>query len=143
MMSGDLAEDRWVETPAYSIPEATLSVADDPMQRFGDYLDPVRQADWERARNALPAGVHVTGEVTARAIFGVFLDIGVGFPALIPVPHLNPSPKRRPVVLDDYPAIGSTLTARVVGFDEQSRQIGLTQLRPHPFLDRESGTSEV
>jgi hypothetical protein len=44
----------------------------------------------------------------------------------------------RPVVIEDYPPIGSTVTARVVALNDRNRQIGLTQLNPHPYLDGKS-----
>ncbi len=102
---------------------------------FGDYLGPDRELEWQSAKAGLPPGSAVSGRVVARYIFGLFVDIGVAFPAFLPITQFNPPPKRRPVVVDDYPTIGSSVVGRSVGFDEDRRQIGITQLNPHPFLD--------
>ena len=102
---------------------------------FGSYLAPDRELEWQSTKAGLPAGSRISGTVVARYIFGLFVDIGVGFPALLPITHFNPPPRRRPVVIEDYPAVGSPVTGRSVAFDEERRQIGITQLDPHPFLD--------
>jgi ribosomal protein S1 len=107
----------------------------DLAQIFGNYLDPERAADWELVKSRLHAGSRISGEVVARHMFGVFLDIGAGFPALLEITQFNPPLKRRPVVIEDYPNIGSTISARLVAFNDRNRQIGLTQLEPHPYLD--------
>jgi ribosomal protein S1 len=105
---------------------------------FGDYLAPARKEDWERAKAALRPGDRISGVVVARYVFGVFIDIGVGFPALLEVIQFDPPPGRRPLDIEDYPAIGNSVTARVVAFNDRNRQIALTQRAPHPYLDGES-----
>jgi ribosomal protein S1 len=106
---------------------------------FGKYLAPDRELEWQSAKASLPAGSRISGTVVARYIFGLFVDIGVGFPALLPITQFDPPPRRRPVVIEDYPAVGSPVTGRSVAFDEERRQIGITQLDPHPFLDGHPG----
>lgn len=106
--------------------------ASDLDRAFGDYLSPERTADWERAKAALRPGDRISGVVIARYIFGVFIDLGVGFPALLEVIQFDPPPRRRPVDIEDYPAIGSSVAARVVAFNDRNRQIGLTQRAPIP-----------
>jgi ribosomal protein S1 len=105
--------------------------------RFGDFSSPEKTPDWELLKTRLPAGSRVSGEVVARYIFGIFLDIGVGFPALLEVIQFEEARRRR-YNFEDYPAVGSTVTARVVSFRERVRQIDLTQLDPHPHLDGRS-----
>jgi ribosomal protein S1 len=114
-----------------------MPVNDDLGRAFGNYLESERAADWELVKAGLQAGSRLSGKVVARYIFGIFLDIGAGFPALLEIIQFNPPPKRRPVVIEDYPAVGSTIIARVVAFDDRNRQIRLTQLDPHPYLDAE------
>jgi ribosomal protein S1 len=113
-------------------------VNDDLGRAFGSYLEPETETAWELVKTRLHAGSRVSGKVVARYIFGIFLDIGVGFPALLEIIQFNPPLKRRPVVLEDYPAVGSTIIARVVAFSDRNRQVGLTQLEPHPYLDAEA-----
>jgi ribosomal protein S1 len=114
-----------------------MPVNDDLCRAFGNYLEPERAADWDLVKAGLKVGSRLSGKVAARYIFGIFVDIGVGFPALLEITQFNPPPKRRPVVIEDYPAVGCTIIARVVSFNDRNRQIGLTQLDPHPFLDTE------
>jgi ribosomal protein S1 len=112
--------------------------ASELQRAFGDYLAPERKEDWERAKAGLGPRDRISGVVVARYIFGVFIDIGVGFPALLEVIQFDPPPGRRPADVEDYPVIGSTVAARVVAFDDRNRQIGLTQRHPHPYLDGKS-----
>jgi ribosomal protein S1 len=114
-----------------------MPVNDDLCRAFGNYLESEREADWELVKSRLHAGSRLSGKVVARYIFGIFLDIGVGFPALLEIIQFNPPLKRRPVVLEDYPAVGSMIDARVVAFNDRNRQVGLTQRDPHPYLDSE------
>jgi ribosomal protein S1 len=114
-----------------------VNVNDDLDRAFGNYLQPERAADWELVKAGPHRGSRVSGRVVARYLFGIFLDIGAGFPALLSITQFNPRPKRRPVVLEDYPAVDSMVIARVVGFNDRNRQIGLTQLDPDPALDTE------
>ena len=102
---------------------------------FGDHLSPEKERDWAAARSRLVVGKSVNGRVIARRLFGVFVDVGVGFPALLPVIQFEDA-RQRCYNFEDYPAIGELIKARVVGFDDQNRQVGLTQLSPHPYLDR-------
>lgn len=103
--------------------------------RFGDYLSPDKEKAWTATRSGLAIRSSVRGEVFARRRYGVFADIGVGFPALLQVTELKHADQRS-YDLDDYPAVGKTITARVVAFNDQNRQIVLTQRNPHPYLDR-------
>lgn len=101
---------------------------------FGDYLSPAKAAEWAAVKARLATGESVRGSVIARRPFGVFVDIGAGFPALLEVIQFENARERR-YEIEDYPAIGDPITARVVAFNDRNRQIGLTQLNPHPYLD--------
>src|SRR5690242_19982430 len=107
-----------------------MTITTDFERAFGDYLSPEREADWGRVKAGLRPGSRISGTVVARSNFGIFLDLGVGFPALLEVIQFDPPPRRRPVNIEDYPALGSTVTARVVAGNDRNRQIGLTQLDP-------------
>jgi ribosomal protein S1 len=120
-----------------------VSVTSDLVELFGDYLASDRESDWSHAKTRLPEGGNVSGEVVARYPFGVFVDIGVGFPALLEVIQFEDARERRYASLEEYPSIGSTVSARVVAFSDRSRQVGLTQLKPHPYLDRKPVSSEL
>ncbi len=101
---------------------------------FGDYLSPDKGGEWAAARSRIGVGESVRGRVIARRPFGVFVDIGVGFPALLEVIQFEDARQRR-YNDEDYPAVGDTITARVVAFNDRNRQVALTQLNPHPYLD--------
>ncbi len=58
-----------------------MSTNDDLGRAFGNYLEPEKAADWELVKARLHARSPVSGKVVARYIFGIFLDIGVGFPS--------------------------------------------------------------
>jgi ribosomal protein S1 len=99
---------------------------------FGDYLSPEKGSEWAACMSKLGAGDTVSGRVIARRPFGVFVDIGAGFPALLEVIQFHDARQRR-YELEDYPAVGDSITARVVAFNDQNRQVGLIQLNPHPY----------
>jgi ribosomal protein S1 len=113
-----------------------MNTRDDLQEAFGDYLSQKNDAEWDHAKAAFPPGTTVTGKVVLLCIFGIFVDIGAGFPALLSITQFNPSPKRRPVVVEDYPEVGTVIKCRVVSFGRDNRQIGLTQVSLHPTLDR-------
>ena len=64
-----------------------------------------------------------------RSPFGVWLDIGVGHPALLLVPEMEGAQRHR-ITFDDYPAIGRTLEGRIVGIDEVRCAISVSQRYP-------------
>jgi ribosomal protein S1 len=111
-----------------------MSVIGEAEWPFGDYLSPAKAGEWAAVQARLGAGESVRGPVIARRPFGVFVDIGAGFPALLEVIQFEDARERR-YNLEDYPAVGGMITARVVAFNDANRQIGLTQLNPHPYLD--------
>jgi ribosomal protein S1 len=112
-----------------------MNVAEDLVGLFGDYLSPEKEGTWQDARARLRAGESVSGEVIASYAFGVFVDIGAGFPALLEVLQFEHAGRRR-FAPEDYPAVGDAVTARVVAFSDRNRQIALTQRYPHPYFER-------
>ena len=111
-----------------------MSVIGEAEWPFGDHLSPAKADEWAAVQARLGVGEAVRGPVIAHRPFGVFVDIGAGFPALLEVIQFGDAHERR-YSFEDYPAVGETITARVVEFNNRNRQIGLTQLNPHPYLD--------
>ena len=111
-----------------------MNTIDDSEWPFGDHLSPAKAEEWAAVRSGLDVGESVRGRVIARRPFGVFVDIGVGFPALLEVIQFGGMRERR-YNFKDYPAIGDPITARVVTFTDHNREVHLTQLNPHPYLD--------
>jgi hypothetical protein len=95
--------------------------------RFPDWKTPAGLARWQSVRQELSVGKAVIGEVIARAPFGVWIDIGAGFPALLLVPEMEEAHERR-ITFDDYPAIGSTVDSSI-GWLGDGGAISLTQHR--------------
>ena len=99
---------------------------------FGGYRSPDQTAAWETAKSHLPLGTTVSGVVIARFPFGAFVDIGVGFPALLEIILMDvPVAECR----QSYP-VGSSVTAFIGGFRDATRQIGLWQIKPEWMSSR-------
>ena len=106
---------------------------DDLRSRFPDWQTEADQARWPGVKAALQVGSAVAGEVVSRAPFGVWLDIGVAFPALLMVTNMHGAKLRR-ILFVDYPAIGTRIEGTIntlgnrgeIGIAE-SDGIGLTK----------------
>lgn len=120
-----------------------MSVLDDLDRVFPGHRSPDRAAEWEAAKARLPVGSSARGVVVARYHFGVFVDIGVGFPALLGIVRMEGLTPER-YLADNWCPVGSSVTAFVGGFDNYGRQIGLWQIqpggqRPNPALHPTGG----
>jgi hypothetical protein len=103
-----------------------MSVTDDLDRLFPGHRSPDRAADWEALKQRLAYGRSVTGTVVAKSPFGAWVDIGVGFPALLEIvviAGLTPERYRA----GDWCPVGSEVTAFVGGFRDSSHQVGLWQ----------------
>lgn len=84
--------------------------------------EPIAQ-NWKELQQSLPAGSLVSCMVTRHAPFGVFAKIpGVPLDGLIQITDFRDEGR---MTVDEYPAIGSVLTASVLGFKESGCQIWL------------------
>ncbi len=101
---------------------------------FGDYRSPDLADRWETTMQQLVLGSTVSGIVVSQEQFGVFLDIGVAFPALILVPKLKDADKIRYTSVETYPAVGTRVQGRIYVFVDDMRQIGITQLAKEEML---------
>lgn len=92
---------------------------------FGDCAADSRASDWEDAKNRFPVGSHVSGPVKLRAPFGLWLDVGAGFPAVLLATRLQPAMRA-----DEYftqgPRLGDVVSATVC-LHADDRQLILTQ----------------
>jgi ribosomal protein S1 len=75
---------------------------------------------------AVPIGSKVSGRVTACAPFGVFVDLGLGFPGLLELPEFADAAPR-PQGVTRLPAVGDQISAWVLQHDDHNRQLRLTQ----------------
>ena len=93
---------------------------------FPGWESPEREEEWQRVRASLEIGACVEGTVVTRAEFGAWLDIGVGFPALIEIialADLTPEHYRA----GDWCRPGSVIRAQIkVANRHQIRLISVT-----------------
>ncbi len=96
--------------------------------RFPAWMTPAAAEIWPRCLGRLEIGQPVTGEIIARAPFGVWIDIGVGWPAVVLIPEMRDEDGGR-ITYSRFPAKGSTVDGRVVGFGDGG-EIHVTQAAP-------------
>jgi hypothetical protein len=102
---------------------------------FPDWQTDAAVARWVKTRALLDVGQKVTGNVIARAPFGVWLDIGVNQPALLLVVNMVGA-NTRPISFDDYPQKATELSACIGALGDKG-QIGLTQQNPDRMREGE------
>lgn len=100
---------------------------------FPDWQTEAANERWPAIRKSLTVGQTVTGKVVSRAPFGVWLDIHVKQPALLLVVNMDGAGARR-ITFDDFPSIGSELTARINALGDTG-EIGLTQQNPDRMIE--------
>jgi ribosomal protein S1 len=116
-----------------------MSVQDNLDTLYPGHRSPDRAAEWEALKQRLTIGQPVTGRVVAKSPFGAWVDLGVGFPALLEIvvmADLTPERYRA----GDWCPVGSEVTANVAGFRDDNRQVGLWQV-PHGHARSTPGAS--
>jgi len=101
-----------------------LDWRDNILAHFPDWGTDRGSARWQRVRESLKIGQAVSGTVIARAPFGVWLDIGVGFPALLLVPNMQS--KDGPIPFTNYPAIGVHVEGYINAIGNEG-EVGISQ----------------
>lgn len=104
-----------------------MSVTDDLDRLFPEHRSPDREAAWGALKQRLDYGQAVAGTVVARSPFGAWVDLGLGFPALLEITvisGLTPEKYRA----GEWCAVGSEVRAFVGGFRDWARQVGLWQV---------------
>src|SRR5262249_41191917 len=91
---------------------------------FPDYRLPSAEVAWLSLKQRFAVGSTVCGTVSARYQFGVFIDIGVGFPALLVIVRFKEGKRR--TFAADFPAVGSLIEAKIWGWNDRDRVIVLT-----------------
>ena len=87
----------------------------------------MRQA-WSEVQLRLPIDAPVSGKVFSKAPYGAWIDIGVGFPALLLIPFiagLTPARYRQ----GDWCPVGSQVSAFIRSFHADGGQISLWQVK--------------
>jgi transcriptional accessory protein Tex/SPT6 len=100
-------------------------------ERFPNYESRERDPAWEELKQRFAIGQSVTGTVVARAPFGAWIDLGVGFPGLLEIismADLTPATPQR-YRAGEWCPVGTKVTAFVGSLGDRNHQIGLWQVR--------------
>jgi hypothetical protein len=81
---------------------------------------------WDEAVDDLQIGEEVSGTVVDRAPFGIFVDIGVGFPALLQIIMIREFDRDQYFFGDGWP-IGADVKANIRGLGKEVHEIFLEQ----------------
>jgi hypothetical protein len=93
---------------------------------FPDCKLPAAEESWLSLKQRFAVRSAVYGTVVARYNFAMFIDISVGFPALLLIVRFKDA-KRRYSSVADFPALGSLIEAKIWGWNDRDRTIVLTQ----------------
>jgi hypothetical protein len=97
---------------------------------FGAYW---RRRDlWRSVVDRFEPGARVRGEVVLRRPWGVVIDVGCGFPAVLKRNDMAES--RRGRGMEGYPALGETVEARILEHASRWNEIVLTEEPPPPSV---------
>lgn len=83
--------------------------------------------EWEHFKSEHPPGSKVVGTVTRAEPFGVFLDLGVPFDAVLLVPYIAPIGTRKSFP-DDYPKVGEELEVFIRHYGDQIAPEGVGKI---------------
>ena len=119
------------EQPA---PPAEQQVAEEEVTPPEEPVPPAEQQVAEeetfqrpRSLKDLKPGMVLEGKVTSVAIYGVFVDIGVGREGLVPLGQLSDHPVSSPT---EVVQIGDMVSVRIVKVDARSKRISLSMREP-------------
>ncbi len=90
-------------------------------KQFGRYWARNRAKEWEVLVERLTPGHSLTGKVIRQFYYGVFIDTGHGFPALLKIGDSKDG------IHVPQATVGVHVSAKVLGHDDKDRFIELTQ----------------
>ncbi len=103
----------------------------------GASFTPVEETkDRPRRLKDLTVGMELTGKITSIALYGVFVDIGVGRDGLL---HISEMSEGRVTSPSELVQIGEAVQVRVKSIDLEARRIGLTMRPERPPEERRRG----
>jgi len=97
----------------------------DPRPRFTEPIPPPPEITLQTVH----PGLMLQGRVLRSAPFGLFLDVGLGIEALIPIPHVGDRPGVEPSTVAP---VGAVINARVLEVDLAKKRLTLSMRRPEP-----------
>jgi ribosomal protein S1 len=83
---------------------------------------------WQQVKQELKIGSVLTGKVFTQVIFGVFFDAGLGFPVRMNITDFGIRTVEGLQFPEDYPALQSSISGKLAGFDERTHQIVVQNL---------------
>jgi transcriptional accessory protein Tex/SPT6 len=130
------AETETEEADTTAVPEAvvsetaeTVSDQETETEAAGASFTPVEEDEDVRPRRLkdLEVGMELEGRITSIALYGVFVDIGVGRDGLVHISEMSDTRINSP---SDLVQIGDTVNVRIKGLDLDARRISLTMRSP-------------
>ena len=121
------------EPGSTAITEATVDAAETPGASFTPVEDNEASTRPRRLKD-LEVGAELEGRVTSIALYGIFVDVGVGRDGLV---HISEMSDNRIDSPSDLVQIGDTVKVRVKGLDVDARRISLTMRMPRERVNSE------
>ena len=126
------------EPPAEAAEEAPVEAAEEPPAKAAEEdekstgpsaQETAEEETFERPRTLrdLKPGMVLEGKITSVAIYGAFVDIGVGREGLVPLSQLSDQPVSSPT---DVVHLGDMVSVRVVKVDPRKKRISLSMREP-------------
>lgn len=110
------------------MPVVTQTTSDEPAGDVGATFTPTSDDNGSPRRLAdLTPGMEMEGRVTSTALYGIFVDVGVGRDGLV---HISEMSDQRIESPTDLVQIGDTVKVRVKSVDPDARRISLTMRTP-------------
>ena len=81
------------------------------------------KSSWDEIKKKLAVGSVVTGLVTKHEVYGIYLDLGYGFDAVVPRTEFKDDGT---MTEEEYPHVGSEVKAKVLGFRDHGEQIWMS-----------------
>ena len=97
--------------------------------RFIKHHSPEAAEAWDALKQRLPVDSVVDGTVYAKRDYGAWIDLEIGFPALLEIIYIEGlTPERYQA--GEWCPVGSKVRAMVLGYREAGRQVYLWQHKP-------------
>ena len=114
----------------YALFQATAGTRD-PRPTFAQPIPPPEGIDLQALADIVEKRGHIElqGRVIRAAPFGVFVDVGMGVEALIPIPHIGDRPGVDPSTVAP---VGAVVTARVLEVEKAKKRLTLSMRRGAP-----------
>lgn len=109
-----------------TIPHDAAGADQEVRRLFGEYGSTDRHDEWCAATAGLQVGATASGRVALVYHFGVFVDVGIGFPALLEVVEFDHRGRRHDERAP-WPVVGEMIEVRVAYINDEAHVIRLTQ----------------